>query len=124
MTRKLHSCNSKLQYKKFHVLLNSESYFLILPEMSGEAIPMGAITAEPKSTSSATAVELSDVNLENGNGSGTVTEQTLTGLGPLRDARRLVIKQRIRLCDIVSLCTGCEVSNPESGIPDLPQHPT
>ena len=76
--------------------------------MSGEAIPMGAITTEPKSTT--TAVELSDVNLENGNGSGTVTEQTLTGLGPLRDARRLVIKQRIRLCDIVSLCTGCEVS--------------
>ena len=111
-----------------HVLLHLESYLpiiLSIPEMSGEAIPMGAITTEPKSTSSAaSAVELSDVNLENGNGSGTVTEQTLTGLGPLRDARRLVIKQRIRLCDIVSLCTGCEVSNPESGIPDLPQHPT
>ena len=68
---------------------------------------MGAITTEPKSTT--TAVELSDVNLENGNGTVT-SEQTLTGLGPLRNARRLVIKQRIRLCDIVSLCTGCEVS--------------
>ena len=68
---------------------------------------MGAITTEPKSTT--TAVELSDVNLENGNGAVT-SEQTLTGLGPLRNARRLVIKQRIRLCDIVSLCTGCEVS--------------
>jgi len=69
---------------------------------------MGAITTEPKSTSSTTAaLELSEVNLENGNGS--VSEQTLTGLGPLRNARRLVIKQRIRLCDIVSLCTGCEV---------------
>ena len=67
---------------------------------------MGAITTEPKSTT--TAVELSDVNLENGNGTVT-SEQTLTGLGPLRNARRLVIKQRIRLCDIVSLCTGCEV---------------
>ena len=79
--------------------------------MSGEAIPMGAITTEPKSTSS-TAVELSEVNLENGDAhsNGTVSEQTLTGLGPLRNARRLVIKQRIRLCDIVSLCTGCEVS--------------
>ena len=76
--------------------------------MSGEAIPMGAITTEPKS-STTTAVELSDVNLENGNGTVT-SEQTLTGLGPLRNARRLVIKQRIRLCDIVSLCTGCEVS--------------
>ena len=80
--------------------------------MSGEAIPMGAITTEPKSTSSTAALELSDVNLENGDGhnNGTVSEQTLTGLGPLRNARRLVIKQRIRLCDIVSLCTGCEVS--------------
>ena len=76
--------------------------------MSGEAIQMGPITTEPKSTTMS-AVELSDVNLENGNGNGTLTEQTLTGLGPLRSAKRLVIKQRIRLCDIVSLCTGCEV---------------
>ena len=76
--------------------------------MSGEAIQMGPITTEPKSTTMS-AVDLSDVNLENGNGNGTLTEQTLTGLGPLRNAKRLVIKQRIRLCDIVSLCTGCEV---------------
>ena len=69
---------------------------------------MGPITTEPKSTTMST-VELSDVNLEDGNGNGTLTEQTLTGLGPLRSAKRLVIKQRIRLCDIVSLCTGCEV---------------
>ena len=56
---------------------------------------------------------------ENGNGSTVAAaEQTLTGLGPLRDARRLVIKQRIRLCDIVSLCTGCEVSNSSADLPD------
>ena len=69
---------------------------------------MGPITTEPKSTTMST-VELSTVNLGNGNGNETLTEQTLTGLGPLRNARQLVIKQRIRLCDIVSLCTGCEV---------------
>ena len=34
--------------------------------MSGEAIPMGAITSEPRS--SAAAVDLTDVNLENGDG--------------------------------------------------------
>ena len=33
--------------------------------MSGEAIPMSAITSEPRSSS---AVDLTDVNLENGDG--------------------------------------------------------
>ena len=33
----------------------------------------------------------------------------LTGLGPLRTANKLFIKQRIRAGDILSLLTGCEV---------------
>ena len=36
---------------------------------------------------------------------------TTIGLGPLRNALTLTIKQRIRAFDIISLCTGCEVSN-------------
>ena len=35
---------------------------------------------------------------------------TTIGLGPLRNALTLTIKQRIRAFDIISLCTGCEVS--------------
>ena len=35
---------------------------------------------------------------------------TTIGLGPLRNAATLTIKQRIRAFDIISLCTGCEVS--------------
>ena len=34
----------------------------------------------------------------------------LIGLGPLRSANKLYIKQRIRASDVVSLLTGCEVS--------------
>ena len=36
---------------------------------------------------------------------------TTIGLGPLRNALTLTIKQRIRAFDIISLCTGCEVRN-------------
>ena len=36
-------------------------------------------------------------------------EPVLTGLGPLRNATHLTIKQRIRACELLSLCTGCEV---------------
>ena len=44
---------------------DSHSVSMQAEKMSGEAIPMGAITTEPKSTTAATspAVELSDVNL-------------------------------------------------------------
>ena len=35
---------------------------------------------------------------------------TTIGLGPLKNALTLTIKQRIRAFDIISLCTGCEVS--------------
>ena len=42
---------------------------------------------------------------ENSNSSSTI------GLGPLRNALTLTIKQRIRAFDIISLCTGCEVSS-------------
>ncbi len=37
------------------------------------------------------------------------SESTLVGMGPLRAASRLTVKQRIRACDIFSACTGCEV---------------
>ena len=35
---------------------------------------------------------------------------TTIGLGALRNALTVTIKQRIRAFDIISLCTGCEVS--------------
>ena len=38
------------------------------------------------------------------------SSSTTIGLGPLRNALTLTIKQRIRAFDIISLCTGCEVS--------------
>lgn len=36
-------------------------------------------------------------------------EPRLIGLGPLRSANKLFIKQRIRASDVLSLLTGCEV---------------
>lgn len=36
-------------------------------------------------------------------------EPRLIGLGPLRSASKLFIKQRIRASDVLSLLTGCEV---------------
>ena len=38
-------------------------------------------------------------------------EPTMIGLGPLRTANKLWIKQRIRASDILSNLTGCEVKN-------------
>ena len=37
-------------------------------------------------------------------------EPTMIGLGPLRNALTLTIKQRIRAFELISLCTGCEVN--------------
>ena len=37
-------------------------------------------------------------------------EPTMIGLGPLRTANKLWIKQRIRASDILSNLTGCEVN--------------
>ena len=42
--------------------------------------------------------------------SNNVESQELIGLGPLRSASKLFIKQRIRASDICALLTGCEVS--------------
>ena len=39
-----------------------------------------------------------------------IESQELIGLGPLRSASKLFIKQRIRASDICALLTGCEVS--------------
>ena len=39
----------------------------------------------------------------------TFVAPTLIGLGPLRNALMLIIKQRIRAFELISLCTGCEV---------------
>ena len=46
--------------------------------------------------------------------SNNVESQELIGLGPLRSASKLFIKQRIRASDICALLTGCEVSNLEN----------
>ncbi len=85
---------------------------------AGESIAMGAITKEPTAASEASAPPFSDVALSNGGAEEATARQaaasasassSLTGVGPLRSARRLAVKQRIRLCDIISVCTGCEV---------------
>ena len=49
-------------------------------------------------------------NTTSNNGGDPVPDNPTTiGLGPLRNALTLTIKQRIRAFDIISLCTGCEV---------------
>ena len=45
---------------------------------------------------------------ENESHNDTSSEPTLIGLGPLRTANKLWIKQRIRASDILSTLTGCE----------------
>ena len=37
------------------------------------------------------------------------SEPVLTGTGPLKSTDTLLVKQRIRACEILSLCTLCEV---------------
>ena len=46
---------------------------------------------------------------ENDDGENPSVAPTMIGLGPLRDALTLTIKQRIRAFELISLCTGCEV---------------
>ena len=60
-------------------------------------------------------IPLSDVvtaqpgaNAESGNVAN--GEPVLTGTGPLRTAESLLVKQRIRACELLSMCTMCEVS--------------
>ena len=72
-------------------------------------IPLSAvITSEPKSDYSPPVLPI-DTNGE----SGVIRQHegpTLTGLGPLMSTNKLVLKQKIRACDILSACTGCEVN--------------
>jgi len=66
------------------------------------------VTAQPTvngSGSSGTNGSGSGEAMVNGNGS----EPVLTGTGPLKNAQTLLVKQRIRACEILSLCLMCEV---------------
>ena len=51
-----------------------------------------------------------DNNSSSENQNNAQESPTLIGLGPLRTANKLCIKQRIRASDVLSLLTGCEVS--------------
>ena len=49
---------------------------------------------------------------ESGTDRSTSDDPVLSGTGPLKSAESLVVKQRIRAFEILSLCTLCEVNNP------------
>ena len=72
--------------------------------MKEDNIPMSSVVVQdrqPPSTISTESPSTSSYNIES---------QELIGLGPLRSASKLFIKQRIRASDICALLTGCEVS--------------
>ena len=67
-----------------------------------EDIPMSSVIVQDRQPSSISeSPSTSSCNIES---------QELIGLGPLRSASKLFIKQRIRASDICALLTGCEVS--------------
>ena len=73
---------------------------------TADDIPLSAvITSEPKSD----FPPVLPVDTEGESGGGSGGGPTLTGLGPLMATNKLVLKQKIRACDILSACTGCEV---------------
>ena len=71
--------------------------------MMKEDIPMSSVIVQDQPQSS--------IQENNTSESTSVQESQpeLIGLGPLRSANKLFIKQRIRASDICALLTGCEV---------------
>ena len=82
-------------------------------------IPMTDIVIRQPTSHDPTVSENCDVTTDEshftGNNNPTCDEHSESpstiGLGPLRNAATVTIKQRIRAFDIISLCTGCEVRN-------------
>ena len=76
--------------------------FWLTENMMKEDIPMSSVVVQDRQPSSISeSPSTSSYNIES---------QELIGLGPLRSASKLFIKQRIRASDICALLTGCEVS--------------
>ena len=81
-------------------------------------IPMTDIVVRQPTSNNQTLTENCDpkpdesqLTVNNNQNSGEQSDSPTTiGLGPLRNALTVTIKQRIRAFDIISLCTGCEVS--------------
>ena len=80
-------------------------------------IPMTDIVFRQPSSNNVTTEDCDPILVEsqingsnNRNNEENSDSPTTIGLGPLRNALTLTIKQRIRAFDILSLCTGCEVN--------------